>query len=237
MGDEEKCLSDKCISHSTARKWLFRLGFKVNNHKKGTFKDGHDDVEVIQYRQDVYLPQIEEWRKQCLLPQDFQDEEGQYTLDLETALSAAHKRVQKAGYDHVLILHSHDECSYNCNEAEACHWGLDGDQTITSKSRGALIMVSDWCNIATGFLELTDEQFAEAQTKHKYTGPQTSRVTLELGGDTPWFDNKQLLVQVEGFYEVNYSHLCFCFSITATHSALLSDCILHQQAHMERAIC
>jgi hypothetical protein len=86
VGDEEKALSDRPISHSTARDWLFRLGFKVHSHKKGTFKDGHDDVEVIQYRQDVYLPQIEKWREQALLPQDFQDDEGQYTLSLKSAL-------------------------------------------------------------------------------------------------------------------------------------------------------
>ena len=77
MGDEEKALSDRPISHSTAMNWLFRLGFKVHSHKKGTFKDGHGDVEVIQYRQDAYLPQIEKWREQALLPQYFQDEEGQ----------------------------------------------------------------------------------------------------------------------------------------------------------------
>ena len=50
-------------------------------------------------------------------------------------------------------------------------------------------MVSGFCNIARGFLSLTDEQMKVAKDEHKYEGPQTSRVTLELGGDTPWFDS------------------------------------------------
>ena len=202
--DPENSLSDMPISMSSARKWLLRLGFSVQNHQKGTFKDGHDDIEVIEYRQNVYLPQMEAWRKQALLPQDFQDENGDYTRDLKTALSSALTRVNAAGYDHVLIIHSHDECSYNSNEAEGSHWGLRGDQAITSKSRGALIMVSDWCNICGGFLSLTDAQFEKAKGEHSYTGPQMSRVALELGGDTPWFDNTQLLAQVGGFYQLAY---------------------------------
>ena len=70
---------------------------------------------------------MEAWRKQAPLPQDFQDENGDYTRDLKTALSSALTRVNAAGYDHVLIIHSHDECSYNSNEAEGSHWGLKGD--------------------------------------------------------------------------------------------------------------
>ena len=244
VGDEEKALSDRPISHSTARDWLFRLGFKVHSHRKDTFKDGHDDVEVIQYRQDVYLPQIEKWREQALLPQDFQDDEGQYTLSLKSALESAQKRANAAGHDHVLIMHSHDEASYNCNEAEGSHWSRGGDQAITSKSRGSIIMVSDYCNIATGWLELTDEQFEEAKSKHGYEGPQTSRLTLELGGDTPWFDNTQLLKQVQGFHQVSVkvfvsasAFLCACVYVVSplpphTHTLTHPDRVLHQQARM-----
>ena len=63
----------------------------------GTFKDGHDDAEVIQYRQHAYLPQMLAWRKQSLQPEDFLDGvTGEFTLDLKDALAAAWARVQLA---------------------------------------------------------------------------------------------------------------------------------------------
>ena len=62
-------------------------------------------------------------------------------------------------------------------------------------------MVSDWCNIASGFLHLTDEQFEHAKTEHEYKGKQRSRVSLEIGGDI-WFRNGDLLEQVKDFFEV-----------------------------------
>jgi hypothetical protein len=167
----------------------------------------------------VYLKQLEEWRKQALQPDDFLDSNGNYSNDIKSALATAHARVQKAGYDHVLIIHSHDEASYNSNEAEGFHWSLDGDQTITSKSRGAIIMVSDWCNILCGWLELTNEQFEMAKNEHGYTGPQRSRLSLELGGETPWFDNTQLLEQVKGFYQVKAHGIC-CYALSKINLCL-----------------
>jgi hypothetical protein len=141
-------------------------------------------------------------------------------------------------------MQSHDEASYNCNEAEGSHWSRGGDQAITSKSRGSIIMVSDYCNIATGWLELTDEQFEEAKSKHGYEGPHTSRLTLELGGDTPWFDNTQLLKQVQGFHQVSVKvlvsasvFLCACVCVCGLtppppHTLTHPDRVLHQQARM-----
>jgi len=109
-------------------------------------------------------------------------------------------------------------------------------------------MVSGFCNIARGFLSLTDEQMKVAKDEHKYEGPQTSRVTLELGGDTPWFDSDQLLVQVEGFHQVSTKrcvHVCVClridFDTQRTNQPILSttthlDRVLLQYAPVECAI-
>ena len=37
------------ISFETARKWLLELGFTVMEHKKGTYVDGHERPDVVQY--------------------------------------------------------------------------------------------------------------------------------------------------------------------------------------------
>ena len=38
------------ISVETARKWMHELGFEVVTKKKGTFVDGHEREDVVQYR-------------------------------------------------------------------------------------------------------------------------------------------------------------------------------------------
>lgn len=38
------------VSLETARKWLHHLGFEVLDHKKGTYCDGHERDDVVEYR-------------------------------------------------------------------------------------------------------------------------------------------------------------------------------------------
>ncbi len=38
------------VSLTTARKWLHHLGFEVIVKKKGTFVDGHERADVVEYR-------------------------------------------------------------------------------------------------------------------------------------------------------------------------------------------
>ena len=44
------------ISLATARRWLHADGFKYTTHKKGLYFDGHDRPDVVDYRQNVFLP-------------------------------------------------------------------------------------------------------------------------------------------------------------------------------------
>jgi hypothetical protein len=50
----------KCISRATTYNWLRRLGFYKSESKKGVYIDGHEREDVIQYRQEVFLPKMEE---------------------------------------------------------------------------------------------------------------------------------------------------------------------------------
>jgi hypothetical protein len=65
----------------------------------GTFKDGHDEVDVIEYRQEIYLPMMEKWRAWAVLPADFLDDRGEYEGDLQTAFTRARARANANGYN------------------------------------------------------------------------------------------------------------------------------------------
>ena len=41
----------RSVSIETSRKWLHFLGFSMRGHKKGTYVDGHERLDVVEYRQ------------------------------------------------------------------------------------------------------------------------------------------------------------------------------------------
>ena len=51
------------ISMSTARRMLMREGFKYTEHKKSLYYDGHERPDVVNYRQEQFLPAMEDHRK------------------------------------------------------------------------------------------------------------------------------------------------------------------------------
>ena len=46
------------ISLATAHHWLHSEGFKYTTHKKGLYFDGHDRPDVVEYQQNVFLPEM-----------------------------------------------------------------------------------------------------------------------------------------------------------------------------------
>ena len=50
----------KGIAQSTTYLWLRRLGFYKSELKKGVYVDGHEQEDVVKYRQEVFLPLIAE---------------------------------------------------------------------------------------------------------------------------------------------------------------------------------
>jgi hypothetical protein len=44
------------ISLRMARRWLHKEGFKYTAHKKALYYDGHEHENVVDYRQNVFLP-------------------------------------------------------------------------------------------------------------------------------------------------------------------------------------
>jgi hypothetical protein len=50
------------ISLATARRWLHNKGFKYIHHKKGLYFDRHDRADVVEYRQEHFLPAMKGYK-------------------------------------------------------------------------------------------------------------------------------------------------------------------------------
>ena len=46
------------LSRGTSVKWLQKMGYKLQDVRKGVYKDGHERADVVQYRQESFLPTL-----------------------------------------------------------------------------------------------------------------------------------------------------------------------------------
>lgn len=63
----------RSISVETARVWLHQLGFQYLDIKKGTYFDGHEREDVVDYRKE-YISKLKELEDSHLLPPKPSDE-------------------------------------------------------------------------------------------------------------------------------------------------------------------
>jgi hypothetical protein len=66
------------IKARTAREWLNRLGYRWKNVKKGVYVDGHERVDVVEYRK-IFVKQFMEMSKYAREWEEVKDEKGDVT--------------------------------------------------------------------------------------------------------------------------------------------------------------
>lgn len=155
----------------TVRKWLARLGFQFSGVKKGVFKDGHEREDVVAYRRDFFLPKFLAFCEQSV---QFAEDKSLIIPD---------------GVEQPLMLITHDESSFNANDAKTQVWKYQGNEPLRKKGRGKSIMVSEFLTPA-GRLCCSEEGKRVYATK-----------TLETGSGS-WWTGEMLLEQVKAALEI-----------------------------------
>lgn len=119
----------KGISLSTARRWLHREGFRYMQYKKALYYDGHDQPDVLDYRQKHFLPTMQQYRSQMI----------EYKIDeVETEILKQLKPGERK-----IVLVAHDESTMQANDGEKAGWVLDGEQPLKKKGPGRGLHQSD----------------------------------------------------------------------------------------------
>jgi len=121
----------KGISLATARRWLHREGFKYSTHKKGVYFDGHDHPDVVDYRQNVFLPKMQECSHQLVR---YSVEDPSY----EELTVKPHNFVEQR-----LVLCAHDEMTVQSHDAAKQYWVFDDEYRLRKKGAGCGIHQSD----------------------------------------------------------------------------------------------
>ena len=141
---------------ATARRWLHNLGFRVIKKQKGTYVDGHERSDVVEYRK-KYL------RK--MIAVGFLNESNAPTENVTKHFSSDLEPLTPEQVEKNIVIF-HDESTFQANDDETWIWGEKGQHVLKPKSRGSGIMVSDFIDEKNGYLKLTDNEFQRAKAMH-----------------------------------------------------------------------
>ena len=170
------------ISSRAAVDWLHKLGYDWKEVRKGLFKDGHERDDVLQYRQDYFLPYLESLKSRIVQ----WDEKGGFML------GKSPEEIRRITGLTPIILITHDECIFNSNEGPRFEWVEKGSMPLRKKGPGAGIMVS--CFITS----LQPLRVPEVYSDHYLRFNNLTRIALEsieFGGDC-WWNSEKMIKQI-----------------------------------------
>ena len=129
----------KGISVRTARRWLHKEGFRYTAHKKALYYDGHEREDVIEYRQNVFLPKMKEYTSRLV-----KYVVGDVKKEVEMQLAPGERK---------LVLVAHDEMTAQANDGKTMSWVWQGEQPLKKKGVGRGLHQSDVVCSTFGWLK------------------------------------------------------------------------------------
>ena len=115
------------VSVETARKWLHHLGFEILDHKKGTYCDGHERSDVVEYREKFL-------RKMAGL--GFLNRNNAVTDEAANSLPSDLDPPSDETIEKTIVIF-HDESTFQANDDQKSFWDKKDMQVLRPKSRGS----------------------------------------------------------------------------------------------------
>lgn len=143
--------------------------------KKGLYKDGHEREDVLEYRNQLFLPKFQELQPRMLE----WDSEGKliHTVDEIWAMTG----------ECPLVVVTHDECIFHANDGLTHVWTLKDSMLLRKKGHGQGIMLSEFITSSSQLtvpLSITDTQLASMGLR------RNAIESMEFGNDTWWTGEK-----------------------------------------------
>lgn len=148
---------------------MHELGFEVVLKKKGTYVDGHEREDVVEYCKKFL-------RKMVGL--GFLSKDNAPTEDAKKALPADIP-APTGNVDKTVVIF-HDESTFQANDDQPTLWAEKGTSVMRPKSKGSGIMVSDFIDEKNGYLALTQEEYDRAKIEDP-KAKMYARQLLEYG--------------------------------------------------------
>ena len=211
------------IGIETAQKWMHELGFEIVAKKKGTFVDGHERSDVVEYRQKFL-------RKMVGL--GFLNVNNAPTEEAKNALPSDLESPPPEVIDKTVVIF-HDESTFQANDDQPTLWAEKGTNVMRPKSKGSGIMVSDFIEERGGYLALNKEQYDVVKSNNP-SARMYARQFLEYGESREgyWTSDKFMnqIRHAVKIVEVKYPkndgwRVVWIFDHSSCHSAMPDDAL------------
>lgn len=186
----------KGITERTARNWLSRIGFRFTVEPSGQYVDGHECSDVVDYRQNIFLPR---WKK-------IEPRLRAWSLDGNESVFGEHPQPQW------IVVWFHDESTFYAHDRRNKRWVHSTEKAVPrKKGEGASLMVADFVSADYGWLRSPDRT-------------ETARVIFKAGKTRDgYFTNDDILEQTARAMDIVEKHYpgdkhLFIFDNATTHS-------------------
>ncbi|EIW73824.1 hypothetical protein CONPUDRAFT_68340 [Coniophora puteana RWD-64-598 SS2] len=174
------------ISKRQARRWLYRLGYRLKSHQKGVYWDGHERKDVRKHRQEF-----------CDLLKSLEPYMAMYE---GPEMKEVPPNLAEGEVEHVFIYQ--DESTFHDNDFQGQGYYLKhGEQVLKKKTRGRLMHRSGYICARYGNLALPPEmveanaRLPEGERLTKTDSGVTIFPSNKDGGDTYW-NTQQMITQL-----------------------------------------
>jgi hypothetical protein len=199
------------ISHVMAVWWMGKLSYRWTFQPSSQFVDGHEREDIVNYRQNVFLPAMVEYdAKIRRYNNDGTEEVGPWPHDVEDGLRP---------YQDQTVLWFHNESTFYANDRWKVGW-IHRDVTAVPqpKGEGTSLMVADFISADYGWLHSKDLS-------------HVARVLFKAGaGREGYFTSDNVCAQVRiamDICDIEYSgekHV-FIFDNATTHLKQVDDAL------------
>jgi hypothetical protein len=174
----------KSITEETARLWLKKLGYRYTSHRKDLYYDGHERDDVVQYRNNVFLPRMAHYES---LMRHYTGDD-MTTEILPTLPNSERERV----------FITHDESTFHANDAETHYWAQEGEYRLRKKGLGRARHVSEFICEAIGRLRLNPtNRTHNASLQENQRIPEEACVMIDIGKNHDgYWTAKDVAIQV-----------------------------------------
>ncbi len=161
------------ISLETARRWMHFLGFSPARTSKDYYTDDHNRDDVVQYRNEEFLPQMMAYIKRMA------HYEGDH-MEIE-------KGPENTNEDQVVLI-THDESSFFANDGAPMIWMEGRKRHLKPKTNGLSLMISGFMCPCHGFME--------------HNGVKSYLEFAPGKNRDGWFTNDDLIVQLNECFDM-----------------------------------
>ena len=205
------------ISIATARRWMVKLNYLWTDTPSGQYVDGHERPDVVEYRQNVFLPfwLTKEHRLRVWTKENMQELATASDRSTDTSSTPNNKNMSGPGtaanHSRKTVAWVHDETVFYANDRRERRWVSNTETAVPKpKGEGASLMVADFVSADYGWLQSPN-------------GKESARVVIRPGAQRDgYFTNRDILAQVTVAMDIIQRHYpdddhFFVFDNATTH--------------------